>query len=116
MIKEALMTAVKSIEMEKERKVAEIKDRITREKILPYNADIDQKRGKALAELDTELNNKIVELKQTYEVKKQELVMLGEENKKANAESIFASELAVVTVEFDAHIAKLNAQIAEIKE
>lgn len=116
MVKEYLEQAVRAIEAEKERQVAIIKDRLTREKIAPYNADVDQKRAKALAEIDAELNEKIVELKQAYEAKKQELVRLGEENKKENADQIYASELAVFTVEYDKHIAKLNAQIAEIKE
>lgn len=116
MVKEHLLQAIKSIEAERDGKVAEVKDRVLREKIAPYNANVDQKRASALAEIDNELNAKIVELKATYEAKKQELVRLGEENKKANAESILATELAVVTIDYDAHIAKLNAQIAEIKE
>lgn len=115
MVKEYLEKAIKDIELERDRQSAVIKDRIMREKIAPYNAEIDQKRAKALTELDNELNAKIVELKQAYEAKKAELVKLGEENKKANADSILATELAVVTVEYDTAINKLKAQIAEIE-
>lgn len=114
-MKDILLQAVKSIEAKRDRDVAVLKDRIVREKVAPYNADIDQKRAMALTELDTELNAKIVELRQVYEAKKQELVRLGEEKKKENAETLLATELAVVTVDYDAQIAKLNAQIAEIK-
>lgn len=116
MVKEYLLQAVKGIEAERDRKVAEVKDRIVREKLAPYNADVDEKRAKALRELDNELNVKMVELKREYDAKKQELIRLGEENKQKNADSVFASELAVVTIDYDAHIAKLNAQLAEIKE
>lgn len=116
MIKAYLEQAVKSIEVEREKQVSIIKDRVVREKIAPYNAEVDNYRAKALTEIDNELNAKIVELKAEYEAKKAELIKLGEEKKKANAESVLASELAVVTVEFDSAISKLNAQIAEIKE
>ena len=116
MVKAYLEQAIKSIEAEKEQQIAVIKDRIMREKIMPFNAEIDTFRAKALTEIDNELNQKIAVLKQEYEVKKQELVKLGEEKKKANADSVLASELAVVSVKYDNHIAKLTAQIAEIKE
>lgn len=115
-MKSILEQAIRSIEAKRDNEVAIIKDRITREKIAPYNADIDTSRAKALTEIDNELNVKIAELKTEYETKKQELVRLAEENKKANAETVLASELAVVTVKYDGEIAKLKAQIAEIKE
>lgn len=116
MIKTYFEELVRKLEAEKERKINEVKDRVMREKIVPYNADIDNSRAKALTEIDNELNAKIAEIKTVYETKKQELVKLAEENKKANADTVLASELARVTVDLDAHIAKLNAQIAEIKE
>lgn len=116
MVKDFLVQAVKSIEAERDRQVAVVKDRIVREKIAPYNANVDQLRASALAEIENELNGKILELRQTYEARKQDLVRMGEEDKKKNAESVLATELALVTVDYDAHIAKLNAQIAEIKD
>lgn len=116
MIKAYLEQAIKSIEMEKEKQVSLIKDRLMKEKIAPYNAEIDSYRAKALTEIDSELNVKIAELRKEYETKKQELIALGEEKKKGNMESIFATELAVLTIEYDSAIAKLTAQLAEIKE
>lgn len=116
MIKPYLEQAIKGIEAERESKVNEVKDRVTREKIAPYNADIDTARAKALTEIDNELNVKLAELKTAYEAKKQDIVRLAEENKKANLETVLASELAVVTIKYDSEIAKLQAQIAEIKE
>lgn len=116
MIKAFLEQAIKSIELEKEKQSALIKDRLMKEKIAPYNAEIDNARSKALTEIDNEYNVKIAELKKECEVKKQELINLGEDKKKANMETVFATELAVLTIEYDNHIAKLNAQLAEIKE
>lgn len=116
MIRTYIEQTIKNIEADREKKVADVKNSIIREKIAPYNAEIDNSRAKALTELDTELNTKIVELRQAYEAKKQELVRLGEEKKKANADSVLMSELAVVTVKYDNIIAKLTADLAEIKE
>lgn len=116
MVKEFLEQQVKAIEAEKERQVSALRERIVREKIIPYNTDKDQKRALALAEVDNELNAKIDELKQAYEAKKQQLIVLGEEDKKRYADTVLAADLAVATVELDKAIASLNAQIAEIKE
>lgn len=116
MIKAYLEQAIKNIEVEREKQVSIVKDRVVREKIAPFNADVDAYRAKALSEIDSELATKITDLKAEYEAKKAELVRLGEEKKKTNAETVLASELAVITVEFDTAIAKLTAQIAEIEE
>ena len=115
-MKSILEQAIKSIEAKRDNEVTVIKDRIVREKIAPYNAEVDAYRAKALQEIDAELTTKIADLKAEYEGKKQELVQLGEEKKKANADSVLATELAVVTIKYDSEIAKLQAQIAEIKE
>lgn len=116
MIKEFYEKWIKELEMDKEKKVAPLKDRIMREKIAPYNVDIDSSRAKALTEVDNKYNLKIAELKKACEAEKQELIVLGEKNKKENAEAVFASELAPITMEYDSAIAKLKAQLAEIKE
>ena len=116
MIKTVIEQAIKSIEAEKAQKVAVVKEQITREKIVPFNAEIDGARAKALQEVDAEYNQKIAQLRKECEEKKQELVRLGEEKERQNAETVLASELAVVAVEYDNAIAALTKQIEEIKE
>lgn len=116
MIKTVLEQAIKTIEAEKAQKISVIKEKVTREKIAPFNAEIDNARAKALAEVDTEMAQEISAIKQKYEAKKQELIALGEEKKKINAETVLAGETAVIASEYDNHIAKLTAQLAEIKE
>lgn len=116
MLKPYFEQLIKQIEIEKEKETAPIKDRLIREKINPYNADIDTSRAKALSEVDNKYNVQIAELKKKCEEEKQQLIKLGEDNKKANMESVFATELAVITNKFDKEIAKLKAQIAEIEE
>lgn len=115
-MKAILEQAIKSIEAKRDSEVALIKDRIVREKIAPFNAEVDSFRAKALQEIDAELATKIADLKVAYEAKKQDLIKIGEEKKKENMDSVLASELAVITVKYDTEIAKLNAQLAEIKE
>lgn len=116
MISTYLEQAIKSIEAERDQRVAVAKERVNRERIAPFNAEIDNYRAKALTEVDNELNQKIVALKQEYEAKKRDLIALGEEKKRANAESVYSSELASITVEYDVVLSKLSAQIADIKD
>ena len=116
MIKTALEQAIKSIEAEKSQKLNEVKEKITREKILPFNAEIDTARSKALAELDTELNQRVTEIRKEYDEKKQELVRLGEEKKRQNAETLLTSEMAVVSVRYDNAVSKLKQHIEETEE
>lgn len=107
---------IKKLEMEKAQKTAVLKDGIMREKIAPFNAEIDSSRARALSEVENELNTKIAELKKEYDAKKQQLITLGEEKKRENMETVFASELAVLTAKYDREIARLNAQLSEIEE
>lgn len=116
MLKPYFETLIKQIEMEKDKETAPIKDRLMKEKIAPFNAEVDSYRAKALAEVDNKYNAKIAELKKDCEVEKQELIKLGEDKKKANMETVFANELAVVANKFDKEIAKVKAQLAELKE
>lgn len=116
MIKERLEQTVRELEAEKERAVSTVKDRIVREKVAVYNAEIDNSRAKALQELDAELNAKVVALQEEYAKKKQSLIELGEQDKQKHTDTILSTELAVVTVEYDNSINKLKAIIAEIKE
>ena len=92
MIKSVLEQAIKTIEVEKAQKIASIKDKVTREQIAPFNAEIDNARSKAIAELDTEMAQEI------------------------SAVKVLAGETAVIASEYDKHIAKLNTQLAEINE
>ena len=116
MIKTVIENAIKTLETEKNQRLAVAKEQITREKIIPFNTEIDASRAKALAEVDAELNQRVAELRKEYDEKKQELVRLGEEKKRQNAEAVLASEVAVVAVEYDTAIAKLKAQIEDVEE
>lgn len=122
-----LESTIKSYEAEKAQRIATVKEKATREKIVPFNAEIDNYRAKALGELTNELNDKInainaeasakvAELRKTYEEKKQELFALGEEKKRTNAETVIATETAAVSVEYDGFISELNAILSKMKQ
>lgn len=116
MIKQYIEQAIKSIEAEKERTTAPLKATIIREKIAPFNAQVDNDRARAIAELDKTLNAEILAIKERYATKKQEIVEIGEKQKRVNEEAVFNSELAVYTAKYDKEIVKLKAQLAEIEE
>lgn len=116
MIKTYIEECIKKIETERDQRTAGVKATLMREKITPYNADIDSARAKALSELDNEMNAKIVAVRQEYEEKKKEMIELGENKKRANQEVVFTSGLAPYTINYDKAIAKLSAQLKDIQE
>lgn len=115
-IKAHLEQAVKSLEAEKEREVAIVKDKATREKIVPYNQEADKGRDLAIAELQASLNEDITARQAKFAKEKKEIFDENEKRKENNANAVLATETFSVSVEYDKAIAKLNEQIAELKE
>ena len=111
-----LTNAKIQIKAEEEREIALVKDRIMREKIAPFNQEIDQARIKAEAELSTELNSQITALQQDFANKKQALFEAGEKKKAEHLNSIMATETYAITSKADKAIAKIDAQIKELEE
>jgi hypothetical protein len=115
-VKLHLEQAVKSLESEREREVAIIKERVMRETIIPYNKEMDIARDKAIAELQNELNSNIAALQEEFARKKKEIFEANEKKKESNATSVITTESYTVTVKYDKAISKLNEQIADLKE
>lgn len=116
MIKVYLEETVEKIKAERERQVAIVKEKVTREKIVPFNQEIDRAREKAIAELQSKLNSAIVAHQEQFAKEKQALIEAGEKKKTENANTVITTEIGVVTIEYDRAISKLNEQIQEIKE
>jgi hypothetical protein len=116
MIKVYLEETVEKIKAERERQVAIVKEKVTREKIVPFNQEIDRAREKAIAELQSKLNSAIVAHQEQFAKEKQALIDAGEKKKTENANTVITTEIGVVTIEYDRAISKLNEQIQEIKE
>lgn len=115
-IKAHLEQTVKNLEAEKEREVAIIKEKTTREKIIPYNQEADKGRDLAIAELQSNLNEDITARQAKFAKEKQEIVEENEKRKENNANAVLATETYTITVKYDKAISKLNEQIAELKE
>lgn len=115
-IKLHLEQAVKNLESEKATVINAVKERVTREKILPYNKEIDIARDNAIAEKQAALNATIVAHQEHFAKEKQEMISAAENKKQENANAVITTETYTATVEYDKAIAKLNEQISELKE
>ncbi len=116
MIKQILERAIADIEAQKAREVSAIKERVMREKIVPYNNEINQSRDKAISELNTQLNSNIAELQKKFSDSKQSLIDAGEKKKTDFAEVTIATETAIVAESYDKSISKLRDMINQEKE
>lgn len=115
-IRVQLEQAIRGLEAEKQTIANATKEKVTREKIVPFNQEIDKARDGAIAEKQQALNASILALQEKFAKEKQEIYEAGEKKKSDNATSVITSEIYAVTVEYDKHIAKLNDQIANLKE
>ena len=115
-IKAHLETAVKALEAEREREVAIVKERVTREKILPFNQEMDLARDKAIAEKQQELTKSITAYQEKFAKEREEIIAAGEKKKAENANAVITTEAYTVTVNYDKAISQLKEQIAGLKE
>ena len=112
-IKAHLEQAIKNLEAEREKEVAIIKEKATREKIVPYNQEMDIARDKAISEKQQALNATIVAHQEQFAKEKQEIIQAAEKKKQENANSVLTTETYTVTVKYDKAISKLKEQISE---
>lgn len=115
-IKSQLEQTIKNLEAERDREVAIIKDKATREKIVPYNQEADKLRDLAIAELQTTMNEDIKARQEKFASDKKAIVEENEKRKENNASAVIATETYAVTVTYDKAIAKLKEQIVENEE
>lgn len=114
-IKKYVQSAIQQIEQEAERELQAVKDKVVREKAVPFNQEIDQARAKAESELAQKLNANITALQTQFAKDKQALVDIGEKKKAEYLNSLLASETYPITSERDKAVSKLKALI-ETKE
>lgn len=116
MIREHIEQAIRSLEAEKEQKIANVRASIVQEKIAPRNMEIDTKRDNALQELSAKLTNDIAELQAQYERARQGIIDTSEESKTANMNAILATETNGLVAEYDRVIAEQRKLLETIKE
>ena len=119
-IKEQLISfyqkQILDIKAYEESQVAQVKDKVVREKITPYNQELDQSRARAEAELVNNLNANIKALQEQFAKDKQALFEAGEKKKTEHFNSIMANETYNITSECEKQIAKINSLINDLKE
>ena len=116
MIRQILEQTITSLENQKARDIATAKERVTREKIVPYNNEINQSRDKAISELQGTLNAQISSLQKKFGEDKQALIDAGEKKKTDFAEVTISTEVALVSEECDKAINKIKSLINDAKE
>jgi hypothetical protein len=107
---------IANLEAEREREVAIIKERATREKIVPFNKEMDEIRDKAIAEKQDELNNSIAACQEMFLAEKKRIIEAAEKKKNENAASVLATETYTVTGVYDKEISHLKDRVANLKE
>lgn len=115
-IKQILENALKAIESEQDRAVSLAKDRVTREKIIPNNTEIDRSKTEAISALQTQLNQDIAKLQEKFAVERNAINEASEKKKAEFAKSVIDAEVSVVTLEYSNTMSALKKQISEIKE
>lgn len=115
-IKSIYEQAIRSLEAEKQSVANAKKEQVMREKILPFNQELDRAREQAIAEKQQELNASILAQQERFAKEKQDIIEAGEKKKSENANTIITTETYAVTVEYDKAIAQLNEKIANLKD
>lgn len=116
MVKQHIENAIKQIQAEKERAIVQAKERVTREKVVPHNAEVNQSRDNAISALTQKLNEDIAKLQEAFANERQSLIDIGEKNKAEFANSVIEAEVALVTVNCDQAIADLQKLVEKSKE
>lgn len=111
MINTYIEQAIQNIETARDKKIAEVRDTVLREKIAPKNAEIDTARELALQELQTKLNTDIATLQEVFAKERQLIIDASEKQKTSNANMLVIAETASIAVEYDEKISALKKLI-----
>ena len=116
MAKQQIENAIRSIEAERDQRLREVEQRVYREKIAPYNADIDKQRDESIAKLQSEFNLDIQKRQEKFNADKTAIITAGEANKKNHAEIEIACEQKEIRETYKAIIESLNKTANDIVE
>lgn len=113
MIKDIYENAIRQIENERQRDIEIAKQKAMQESIVPFNRDIDNSLRDAVAELQTQHNEKISQLQKAFEAEKAALAEAAENKKKQFAETTIATANSVINANADNAIQYLRKFIDE---
>lgn len=111
MFEQIIQNAIAQIESERQRKIAECKQRVTQEKIVPFNAEIDSALRAAFAEVQQDAANKIAAIQQEVEATKKHMQEAAEAKKATYATSATEEALSLINYEADTTIAHLQSKL-----
>lgn len=115
-IKVYLEETIKRLQVERDRAVATVKEKVTREQIVPFNIEIDKARDSAIAQRNEELNAEIKARQEAFSVERQSFIESAEKKKNEHAQAVIETETAIVVAEYDKHIKRLTEQLSEVSE
>lgn len=116
MVKEILENAKRQIEAQRTQQLGAIAQKVRIEKIAPYNAELDRKKERAIAEEREKSNTLIAQIQGEFNAKKEEIEKATEETKKAFEKSAIENATAEINALADNAIKSLDEQIANTKE
>lgn len=115
-IKQIVVQAIAQIENEKQRQISLSKEKVIREKILPFNNEVDTARDKAIRELETKLNNDKAVLQAKFEEDKKKLIDGGEKKKAEFQRTAVETEIATINAQTTIAKSKLEKILEELGE
>jgi F0F1-type ATP synthase membrane subunit b/b' len=112
MINNYIQECANRIQAQQRADIDKAKQKATQEKIVPFNAEIDNAKSKAIAELQAQLAAKIKSLQDEFEKQSNELVDAAEKKKHDFANQTLTMAENEVSVQYNRALADL-AKIAE---
>lgn len=111
MIKQILENAISNIESNRQREAEIAKQTVIREKVVPFNAEIDTSLREAMNELQAKHNEKIAQMQQALEAEKTILTEAATQKKAEFSEQQIESAVALINAQADAAIQNLKKMI-----
>jgi hypothetical protein len=116
MVKEILENAIRQIEVNKTQQLNVVVQKVRTEKIVPYNAELDRKKDRAIAQERENFNAKVAELQADFNAKVEEISKATEMTKASFERATIEGATAEINNRCDTAIEALKKQIAETKE
>lgn len=101
---------------EKAQAVEKIKQKVTQEKIIPYNQKCDTELANALKELNEKYTAKMQELQAELAKDKQALIDIATADKNEYANTVINTECEATRVFYDNEIAFITERIQSVEE
>ncbi len=116
MIKKYIEQTIRNLEAERDNELRTLEQRITQEKIVPFNREADIRKDKAIEQKTNAFNAQVSALQETFAKEKQDIIVANENYKKENAERILAAESAFIMAKYSATIERLTKMLNDEEE